>query len=142
MIASLSPSRANSALQKRNVFVEELLLQILGAGGNDDALAAVIREQICEGLAGTGAGLDDQVTLFFDGGFDGLCHLQLSATEFVGRVRFARMPPGAKKRWSVKLPRSVPDEVDIYFDITIPMRYTDAAEWGYHISRKSSPSTS
>ncbi len=44
--------------------------------------------QIRQGLTGTGAGLHDQMAFFFDCGFNGLRHLQLSATEFVRRVRF------------------------------------------------------
>ena len=48
--------------QEGNVLEEELLLQGLGAGGDDDALAgANDRQQVRQRLAGAGAGLDDQV---------------------------------------------------------------------------------
>ena len=58
---------AQQALQERNVLIEELLLQILGAGGDDDALAdCESPEQIGQRLAGTGAGFDDQVAFFFE----------------------------------------------------------------------------
>ena len=66
-------------LQKRNVLEEELFLQILGAGGNDDALAGEHRgNQVGQRLAGAGAGLDDQVPLVGERGFDGLRHLELA----------------------------------------------------------------
>ena len=46
--------------------MEELFLQILGAGRNDDALAgANDGHQVGQRLARAGAGFDDQVTLFF-----------------------------------------------------------------------------
>ena len=72
-------------LEKRNIFVEELFLQILGAGGDDDALAGTNHgHQVGQRLARAGAGLDDQVTLFFERLLDRLRHLQLSAAKFVG----------------------------------------------------------
>ncbi len=93
-----SAVRKQSALQERNVFVEELFLQVLGAGRNDDALArANDRQQIGKRFAGAGAGLDDQVALLFDGRFDGLCHLQLSAAEFVRGMRFRQHSAGRKE---------------------------------------------
>ena len=71
--------------EKRDILVEELFLQILGAGGNDDALAgANDGHQVGQGLARSGAGFDDQMTLFFQRLLDGLRHLQLSAAKFVG----------------------------------------------------------
>ncbi len=49
-------------LQERDVFEEKLLLQILGAGGDDDALAGLQgRNKVGEGFSGAGAGFDDQV---------------------------------------------------------------------------------
>ena len=72
-------------LEKRDIFMEELFLQILGSGRNDDALAgANDRHQVGQRLARAGAGFDDQVTLFFQRLLDGLRHLQLSAAKFVG----------------------------------------------------------
>ena len=74
-------------LEKRDIFVEELFLQILGSGGNDDALAgANDGHQVGQRLARAGAGFNDQVTLFFERLFDRLRHLQLSAAKLVGRM--------------------------------------------------------
>ena len=62
--------RAQVLLEERNVLEEELLLKILGAGGNHDALAGKNRgNQIRQRLAGAGAGFDDQVLLFGERGF-------------------------------------------------------------------------
>src|SRR5664280_3656500 len=56
---------AEVLLQEGNVFEEELLLQGLGAGGDDDALAGTNDgQQVCQRLAGAGAGFDDQVPSF------------------------------------------------------------------------------
>ncbi len=71
--------------EKRDIFEEELFLQILCAGGNDDALAgANDGHQVGQRLARAGAGFDDQVALFLQRLFDRLRHLQLSAAKFVG----------------------------------------------------------
>ena len=71
--------------EKRDIFVEELFLQILGSGGNDDALAGTDDgHQVGQRLARAGAGFDDQVTLFFQRLLDRLRHLQLSPAKFVG----------------------------------------------------------
>ena len=76
-------------LEKRNIFVEELFLQVFGAGRNDHPFAgANYRQQIGERFASTGAGLDDQVAFLFERLFHRLGHLQLPASKFVGRVRF------------------------------------------------------
>ena len=61
-----------------NVAEVELVLKSLGSGGNNDALAgAQGREQVSQGFAGTGSGLDDQVAAFFQSPLDGLGHFQL-----------------------------------------------------------------
>src|SRR5712692_11088965 len=57
-----------NVVKKRNVFVDQLLLQILCARRDDDARAATARRrdrryQISERLAGAGAGFDDEVML-------------------------------------------------------------------------------
>ena len=71
--------------EKRDILIEELFLQILGSGGNDDPLAGTNDgHQIGQRLAGSSAGFDDQVTLFFQRLLDGLRHLQLSPAKFVG----------------------------------------------------------
>src|ERR1035441_2275460 len=54
-------------LQKRDILVEELLLQVLRTGGDDDSFArADHRKEISQRLAGARAGLDDQMPLFFE----------------------------------------------------------------------------
>ncbi len=62
----------------RQVLVEQLVLQRLGAG-RDDHLAARLqrRHQVGEGLAGTGAGLGDENVVAMDGAGDALGHLDL-----------------------------------------------------------------
>ena len=90
--------REERLLQERNVFVEELLLQIFCAGGDDDALArANHRHQIGQRFAGAGAGFDDQVALFFERLLDGLRHLQLSATKFVSGMRARQHAAGREE---------------------------------------------
>ena len=72
-------------LKKRDVFIEELLLQILGSGRDDDAFARTNhRHQIGQRLAGAGARFHNQVPLFFQRLLDRLRHLQLAAAKFVG----------------------------------------------------------
>ena len=79
---------AQMLLQERNVFEEELLLQRLRAGRDDDALArANDRQQIGQRLSGAGAGFDDQVPPFLQCLLDGFGHLQLAAAKFVRRMR-------------------------------------------------------
>ena len=71
-------------LQERNVLEEELLLQVLGARGDHDALAGEQRgNQVGQRFAGARAGLDDQVALVGQRRFDGLGHFHLSRTELV-----------------------------------------------------------
>ena len=66
-------------LEEGNVLEEELLLQVLGAGGDHDALAGKQRgHQVGERLAGARAGLDDQVALIGERRFHGLGHLHLA----------------------------------------------------------------
>ena len=71
--------RAKDRFEERDVLEGELFLQIFGAGGDDDALFVLAGEaqrgqQVGEGLAGAGAGLDDEVAAVFEGPFDGLGH--------------------------------------------------------------------
>ena len=74
--------------------MEELLLQVFRAGGDDDALArADYWQEICQCFAGTSAGLDDQMAFFFERLFHGLGHLQLPAPKFVGGVGFGEQAP-------------------------------------------------
>ena len=82
------PSPKQRVLQKWNVFVEKLFLQILRAGRDDDALArANHRQQIGQGFSRAGAGFHDQVPLFFQRLLDRLRHLQLPAPKFIRRMR-------------------------------------------------------
>ncbi len=74
--------RAEEQFEKWHILEEELLLQILGAGGDDHALLALSREpqrgqQIRERFARSGAGLDDQVALLLESLLDGAGHLVL-----------------------------------------------------------------
>ena len=86
-------------LEEGHVFEEELLLQILCAGRNDDALAgANDGHQVGQRLARAGAGFDDQVTLFFERLFDRLRHLQLPPAEFVGGMS-ARKHSAGRENW-------------------------------------------
>src|ERR1039457_1168900 len=78
---------AEMLAQKRNVFEEELLLQGLGAGRNDDAFAGTdYRQQVGQRLASTGAGFDDQVAALLQRLLHRLRHLKLPAAEFVRRM--------------------------------------------------------
>ena len=81
--------RAEEGFEEGDVLEEELLLQVFGAGGDDDALLALAGEaqggqKIGEGFAGAGAGFDDEVALVFEGGFDGSGHLVLAAAVLEG----------------------------------------------------------
>ena len=86
-------------LQERDVLEEELLLQVLGAGGDHDALAGEQRRhQVGERLAGARAGFDDQVALVGQGRFHGLGHLHLAGPEFVIGMPLGERP-AAEKNW-------------------------------------------
>ena len=79
---------AQVLLQEGHIFEEQLLLQSLGSGRDDDALArANDRQQISQRLAGTGARFDDQMSPLLQSQLHRLGHLQLSATKFVSRMR-------------------------------------------------------
>jgi hypothetical protein len=63
-------------LQERNIFVEQLLLQVLGASRDDHALAGADRgHEIGQRFSGSRASFHDQVTFLFQGLFDCLRHL-------------------------------------------------------------------
>ena len=85
-------------LEEGDVLEKELLLEGLGPGGDDDALAGEQGgHEVGERLAGAGAGLDDQVALVGEGGFDGFGHLHLAGTELVIGVPFGQRPATAEK---------------------------------------------
>ena len=89
---------AQQRFEKRNVAEVELVLQRLGAGGDDDALAgAQGGQQIGQGFAGAGAGFDDQVAAFGERAFDGLGHFQLAGAVFVGQRRLRQDAAGRKE---------------------------------------------
>ncbi len=89
---------AQMLLEERNVLEEELLLQRLGAGRDDDALArANHRQQIRQRLAGAGAGFDDQVAALFERLLHGFGHLQLPAAKLVGRMRARQQASGTEE---------------------------------------------
>jgi hypothetical protein len=70
--------------EKRDILVEELLLQILCAGRNNHALARTnYGDEIRQSLPGSGASLDDEVTFFFEGLLYRLRHLELAAAKFI-----------------------------------------------------------
>ena len=63
----------------RQVALDQLALEREGRGGDDDALAVRERgHQVAEGLAGAGAGLDQQVGAVVHGACDGLGHGDLA----------------------------------------------------------------
>ncbi len=71
-------------LEEGDVFVEELFLEVLGAGRDHDALGGENGgDKIGERLAGARAGFDEEVLAFRDGGFDGLRHFELTGAELV-----------------------------------------------------------
>ena len=76
-------------LQKRNVFVKKLLLQVLGAGGDHYALAGKQRgNQIRECFAGARARVHQQVFFLRQRGFHGFGHFELPGAKLVARVPF------------------------------------------------------
>src|SRR5256712_13379713 len=76
--------RKQRMLEKGNVFIEELLLQILCSCGDDDPFArANPRHQVSQRLASASAGFDNQMPLFPERLLYGLCHLKLASAEFV-----------------------------------------------------------
>jgi hypothetical protein len=74
-------------LEERDVLVDELFLEGDGVGGDDDAFFVFDGEvdggqEIGEGFADAGAGLDEEMMVLGEGFLDGGGHLQLLGTEF------------------------------------------------------------
>jgi hypothetical protein len=91
---------AEERLEKGHVAEEELVLEGLGAGGDDDALAgAQGGQQVGEGFAGAGAGFDDQMAALGEGALDGLGHFKLAGAVLIGQRGAERIPPGEKNSW-------------------------------------------
>ena len=87
--------RAEERFKEGDVAEVELVLQGLGAGGDDDALAgAEGGQQVGEGFAGAGAGFDDEVAALFEGALDGLGHFKLAGAVLVGQRQNA---PGCRR---------------------------------------------
>src|SRR5260370_32226815 len=85
-------------LQEWNIFEEELFLQVLSAGRDDDAFAAAdYREQVSQGFSGAGSGLDDQMPALGQRFFDGFTHLQLPAANLILRMGLAEQASGDKE---------------------------------------------
>src|SRR5437660_8519000 len=69
-------------LKKWNVFLEKLLLQVLGPCRNDHALTrADHRHEVSECFSCSGSSFDDEMAALFDGFFHCLRHLQLTPAE-------------------------------------------------------------
>ena len=78
--------RSQQRLQKGHVAEKELLLQILGSGGDNDPLpGAQCRQQVGQRLAGPGARFDDQMLAFLQAAFHRPRHIQLPAPELIGQ---------------------------------------------------------
>ena len=95
ILAALHQGGANlgeELLEERNVLEENLLLQVLGAGGDHHALAAADDgHKVGERLARSRACLDDQVLAILQRRFHRLRHLELPAAVLVGGM-MARQP--------------------------------------------------
>ena len=79
---------AERLAQHRHVLGEDLLLQILGAGRDQDAVAAQDgRHQVGHGLARAGAGLGEQHPALVEDGGDRGGHVALAGTRFELRKR-------------------------------------------------------
>ncbi len=75
--------RAEQRFKEGDVLEGELLLQVFCTGGDDHApvcLACVLQrgQEIGQGLAGAGAGFDDEVAAVFEGLFNSLGHGNLA----------------------------------------------------------------
>ena len=82
--------------------VEELVLQGLGAGGNDHLAAREQRRhQVGEGLAGAGAGLGDQHAIAGDGRRDALRHLELLRSQAKAGHGGGERPLGGKDAFEI-----------------------------------------
>ena len=78
--------------------MEELLLQILGAGGDDDFPPRPNHGQkISQGFARARACFDDQVTLLLERLRDGFGHPQLPAAEFIAGMALRKHSPGGEE---------------------------------------------
>ena len=112
---------AERLAQRRNVLEEDLFLEVLGAGRDEDALAAQDRRnEIRERLAGAGAGLREEDPAFLEYRRDGRRHLDLTGASLEvghgrgparrrGRARKIRLGDGRPTRKLVRIERELPD---------------------------------
>jgi hypothetical protein len=76
------------SFEKRDVAKEELVLESLGAGGYDDALARAERgEKIGEGFAGARASFDNEMAPLGEGALNGFGHFILAGAVFEWKWR-------------------------------------------------------
>ena len=79
---------ADEGFKEGNVAEVELVLEGLGTGGDNDALAGSQGgKQVGQGLAGAGSGLDDEVTAFSERALDRLGHFELARAVLIGQRR-------------------------------------------------------
>ena len=84
----LRKGHAECRAERGDVFEEDLLLEILGAGGHEHALTAQNRrDQIREGLPGACAGFGQQHAAIFEHAGDAGGHVQLTRARFEVRHR-------------------------------------------------------
>src|SRR5262249_7392039 len=75
---------AQHRFKQRNVFVEDLVLKCLGAGGHEQPASVHQRgEQVSEGLTGSGSRLDDDVVLLCERARHGFRHPHLRGPKLV-----------------------------------------------------------
>lgn len=92
-------------LEKRNIFLDQLFLEIDGVGGDDDPLLVAQTpegggEEVGEGFADAGTGLDNGDALLVEGFGYGKGHARLFGAVFVAFRFSASTPPGAYHRSS------------------------------------------
>src|ERR1700674_688768 len=84
---------------ERQIALEELILQRLGAGGDDHLATRQERgHEISEGLAGSGTRFGEQLAARFDGERDGLGHRELLWTKSIRREIAGEDALGAEYR--------------------------------------------
>jgi hypothetical protein len=85
--------------QQRQVLGEDLFLEVLGAGRDDDPLPAQDgRDEVGERLACAGASLDEQDPAVLEGVGDGAGHAPLAVARLEGDERPRQRPVGAEDR--------------------------------------------
>jgi len=94
--------RAEDGLEERDVFEEELLLQVFCAGGDDDALLLLAGafergEQVGEGFSGAGASFDDEMAAVVEALLDGLGHFVLAGAVLKGEGGFGEKAAGVEE---------------------------------------------